>query len=440
MSGAKTSNGRSSQIRAARSPGKRGKRGKRKDRCGKNHNVKKRHANYGGIGEITFPPLSNVGSSDPVIIKENSHGLWEKPLEVTIGEGPITITKTLTFVIVKTDSPHNLLLGRTDMQQIDIVVSTVHGAIQFHTPRGIGTIFLEYNSQKPKKEEDDPTNKYQGNEKNILSCIDTEERMVINDKHPEQKITIGRHLPTRIKIRLRDLLKRYIDVFAWTSAHIMGVPRVLMIGGETFNIEHRINVFNHAKLVKQKKRSLAPERNEAIHNQVEELTEAGILREVKYQTWVSNPMVVKKDNGKWKLRVDFTNINKACIREPHPLSTAEQKAEGLPIEEGIYSGYLIMKQGIRADPSKVPLKEREKDTPFHENSKNLYEWKDGSMDEGGRRSLSENERMLRVIANDGHIEAGRSPLQTEAGRREMASIRGDEKTWTSLKKGEKWPR
>nr|GEV23279.1 reverse transcriptase domain-containing protein [Tanacetum cinerariifolium] len=153
--------------------------------------------------------------------------------------------------------------------------------------------------------------------------------MVINDKYPEQKITIGRHLPTRIKIRLRDLLKRYIDVFAWTSAHITGVPRVLMIGGETFNIEHRINVLNHAEPVKQKKRSLAPERNEAIHSQLEELTEAGILREVEYQTWVSKPMVVKKDNGKWKLRVDFTNINKACIREPHPLPAAEQKAEGL---------------------------------------------------------------------------------------------------------------
>ncbi|GJT36292.1 hypothetical protein Tco_0926711 [Tanacetum coccineum] len=110
---------------------------------------------------------------------------------------------------------------------------------------------------------------------------------------------------------------------------MMGVPRVLMIGGETFNTEHRINVFNHARPVNQKKRSLASERNEAIHSQVEELIEAGILREVKYQTWVSNPMVVKKDNGKWKLRVDFTNINKACIREPHPLPAAEQKAKGL---------------------------------------------------------------------------------------------------------------
>ncbi|GKD68338.1 reverse transcriptase domain-containing protein, partial [Tanacetum coccineum] len=169
----------------------------------KNRNVKKRPANHGEIGEITFPPLPNVGSADPVIIKvyisgrqvnrvyldggssceviyehcflklkpsirslrvdsntplvgfsgEQSWPLGEIPLEIMIGEGPIAVTKTLTFVIVKSDSPHNLLLGRTAMQQMGIVVSTVHGAIKFHTPRGIGTIFSEYNSQKPKEEE-----------------------------------------------------------------------------------------------------------------------------------------------------------------------------------------------------------------------------------------------------------------------------------------------
>ncbi|GKC32456.1 reverse transcriptase domain-containing protein [Tanacetum coccineum] len=393
MSRIKTPNRRSSQIRAACLPGKKGEREKRKDHwyslrrkkkeekkpildkayvfmiSRKDHNKKKRPANQGEMGEITFPPLSNVRSADPIVIKayisgrqvnrvyldggssceviyehcflklkpsirslrvdsntplvgfsgEQSWPLGEIPLEITIMEGLITVTKTLTFIIVKADSPHNLLLGRTAMQQIGIVVSTVHGAIKFHMPRGIGTIFLEYNSQKPKEEDDGSTNKYQGNEEIILSFIDTEERVVINDKYLKQKITIGRQLPTRIKIRLRDLLKRYIDVFAWTSAHITGVPRVLMIEGETFNTEHRINIFNHAEPIKQKKISLASKRNEVIYNHVEELTGAGILQEVKYQTWVSNLMVVKKDNEKWKLRVDFININKACIREPHPL-------------------------------------------------------------------------------------------------------------------------
>ncbi|GJZ63425.1 reverse transcriptase domain-containing protein [Tanacetum coccineum] len=434
----------------------------------KNHNVKKRPANHSEIGEITFLPLLNVGSADPVIIKvcisrrqvnrvyldggssceviyehcflkliplirslrvdsntllvsfsgEQSWPLGEIPLEIKIGDGSFAITKTLTFIIVKSDSPHNLLLGITVMQQMGIVVSTVHEAIKFHTPRGIGTIFLEYNSQKPKEEEGGSTNKHQGNEESVLSCIDTEERVVINDKYPEQMITIGRHLPTRIKIRLRDLLKKYIDVFTWTSAHIIGVPRVLMIRGEAFNTKHQINVFNHAEPIKQKKRSLALERNKVIHNQVEDLTEVGILREAKYQTWVSNPVVVKKDNGKWKLRVYFTNINKACIKEPHPLPAAEQKAEGLHKYRlkcflEAYKGYHQIPIAEKDEEKTtfrtregVPLKECSKDTSFHENFEKLYERKDGLMDERSRRSLPKNERMLRVITNDGHTNKG----------------------------------
>ncbi|GKE09735.1 hypothetical protein Tco_1413286 [Tanacetum coccineum] len=82
-------------------------------------------------------------------------------------------------------------------------------------------------------------------------------------------------------------------------------------------------------LIKQKKRSLAPERNEVVRTQVEELVEAGVLREVKYQMWVSNLIIVKKDDGKWKLRIDFRNINKACTREPYPLPAAELGAKNL---------------------------------------------------------------------------------------------------------------
>ncbi|GKC49872.1 reverse transcriptase domain-containing protein [Tanacetum coccineum] len=38
---------------------------------------------------------------------------------------------------------------------------------------------------------------------------------------------------------------------------------------------------------------------------------------------------MKKDDGKWKLRIDFININKACIREPHPLPADKLGAENL---------------------------------------------------------------------------------------------------------------
>ncbi|GKA12442.1 reverse transcriptase domain-containing protein [Tanacetum coccineum] len=215
------------------------------------------------------------------------------------------------------------------MQQIGIVVSIVHGAIKLYTPQGIGTVLSQYNPREPEEEQRATSEEHQEEVKDVLSCIDAEERIVVNNQYPEQKITIGRQLPRKIKIRLQGLLRAYADVFAWTTAHMTGVPRTIIIGGETFNTEHRVNELKHLEPVKQKKRSLAPERNVAIHTQVEELTKANILREVKYQTWVSNHVIVKKANGRWKMCVDFTDINKACPKEHHSLPMIEQKVEDL---------------------------------------------------------------------------------------------------------------
>nr|GEX68158.1 reverse transcriptase domain-containing protein [Tanacetum cinerariifolium] len=74
---------------------------------------------------------------NPYPYGEESWPLGEIPLEVTIAESHLTIKKSLTFVIVRSDLPHDILLGRIAMQEMGIVVSIVHGAIKFHTPNGV---------------------------------------------------------------------------------------------------------------------------------------------------------------------------------------------------------------------------------------------------------------------------------------------------------------
>ncbi|GJS19239.1 reverse transcriptase domain-containing protein [Tanacetum coccineum] len=162
-------------------------------------------------------------------------------------------------------------------------------------------------------------------EKGVLSCVNIEERIVVNDKHPEQTIVIGRQLPTSFKKKLRDLLRSNVNVFAWTYTNMKGILRTIMVGGKPFNTVYRLNEYKHIEPTKQKNRGLAPEQNEAICKEVEELMKANILREVKYQTWVSNPIMVKKDDGRWKLCVDFIDINKACLKDCYPLPEVNQK-------------------------------------------------------------------------------------------------------------------
>ncbi|GKD63079.1 reverse transcriptase domain-containing protein [Tanacetum coccineum] len=264
------------------------------------------------LGEITFPPVSviykncflklnpalqslRVDSQVPLVGFSGEHfwPLGEVPLKITIGDGSLTRTEVLNFVIIRSNSPYNLLLGRTAMQRMGIVVSKIYGAIKFHTPKGIGTMPLTY---KPlKRDERKKKSKATCPEiaKNVLSCGDAKERIIVNTKYPEQTVAIGMRLPTNIKERLHELLIAIVDIFVWTYADMTGILRTIIVGGKSFNTEHKLNEYKHIKPIKQKKRGLGSDYNEATCREVEELPKAGILRKVKNQTWVANPVMVE---------------------------------------------------------------------------------------------------------------------------------------------------
>ncbi|GJU53963.1 hypothetical protein Tco_1227677 [Tanacetum coccineum] len=72
-------------------------------------------------------------------------------------------------------------------------------------------------------------------------------------------------------------------------------------------------------LVRQKKRGQATDRNQAIQEEVRKLVEAGIMKEVHYHDWLSNPVMVKKHDDSWRMCVDFKDLNKACPKDGYPL-------------------------------------------------------------------------------------------------------------------------
>ena len=81
-----------------------------------------------------------------------------------------------------------------------------------------------------------------------------------------------------------------------------------MPGSPSELITHKLNVDPRMKPIKQKKRTFAPERNEVINQEVDKLLKARIIREVYYPAWLANPVLVKKDDGGWRMCVDFTDL------------------------------------------------------------------------------------------------------------------------------------
>ncbi|GJX02942.1 hypothetical protein Tco_1396681 [Tanacetum coccineum] len=152
-----------------------------------------------------------------------------------------------------------------------IVVSTIYGAIKFHTPRGIGIVFSTYKPDKVREGVKNFKEVSLEEVKGILSCTDAEERIIVNSKYPEQMVIIGKQLSANFKEKIQDLLRSNADVFAWTHGDITGIPRTIMVGGKPFITEHKLNEYKHIKPVKQKKRGLGPDRSAAVCKEVEEL-------------------------------------------------------------------------------------------------------------------------------------------------------------------------
>ncbi|GJS97430.1 reverse transcriptase domain-containing protein [Tanacetum coccineum] len=260
--------------------------------------------------EIAFPPLTiGSNSSAPVIIEAKifkrevgrvhmdsgsscegkSWAIGEVILEIMIGDAPLSSSETLNFVIVRSNSPYNMLLRRTTMQKMGMVVLMIHGAVKFHTTQGIRTMFSTHESDKingVKKIKETSLTNTEG----VLSCTDAEEKIIVNSKYPEQTITIKKQLPEHFKERLWNLLRTNVDVFARTRADMTGTPKTITVNGKPFNTEHTLNEYSHIKPIKQKRRSLGPDRSTAARKEVEELTRAWILREATHQTWVANPI------------------------------------------------------------------------------------------------------------------------------------------------------
>ncbi|GJR80494.1 reverse transcriptase domain-containing protein [Tanacetum coccineum] len=59
------------------------------------------------------------------------------------------------------------------------------------------------------------------------------------------------------------------------------------------------------------------------------MVDTGIMKEVHYHSWLSNPVMVKKHDGSWRMCVDFKDLNKACPKDGYPLPKIDWKVESL---------------------------------------------------------------------------------------------------------------
>ncbi|XP_068476980.1 uncharacterized protein [Phaseolus vulgaris] len=70
-------------------------------------------------------------------------------------------------------------------------------------------------------------------------------------------------------------------------------------------------------------RKFNEERRLVVQEDTKKLLSAGHIREIQYPEWLANVVLVKKANGKWRMCVDFTNLNKARPKDSYPLPSID---------------------------------------------------------------------------------------------------------------------
>ena len=105
-------------------------------------------------------------------------------------------------------------------------------------------------------------------------------------------------------------------MFAWAPTDMLGV--------DTSIICHRLSINPDVKPIKQKPRKINTERCQPFHEEVERLLQANFIRETYYLDWLAHPVLVKKKNSKWRICIDFTNLNQAFPKDSFLLPRINQ--------------------------------------------------------------------------------------------------------------------
>src|ERR1044072_3067092 len=156
----------------------------------------------------------------------------------------------------------------------------------------------------------------------ISRLLKHEERIIQPHKEPleainlgseedKKEVNVGALLDSKVKGKLIDLLKEYVDVFAWSYQDMPGL--------DTSIVEHHLPLRPECPLVKQKLRRVHPEMADKIKKEVQKQLDAGFLVTSEYPQGLANIVPVSKKHGKVRMCVDYRDLNKASPKDDFPL-------------------------------------------------------------------------------------------------------------------------
>ncbi|CAA7016767.1 unnamed protein product [Microthlaspi erraticum] len=264
-------------------------------------------------GTPGLPNKTQEKASDRILRRHHHDGRHHQT-PVRVGQ----VTKIVKFVVVDKPAIYNAIMGTPWIHSLKAVASTYHQCLKFPTPNETVTI--------------------RGSQEMSRICFVAEHKL----RHSSQTCVIAAASPT-VESSLPPQSEPPRELVSQENIDDRDPERCVGIGTE-ISTAHELNVDPTFKPIKQKRRKLGHDRAQAVNDEVERLSKAGSIVEVRYPEWLANPVVVKKKNGKWRVCVDFTDLNKACPKDSYPLPHIDRLVEATAGNELLsfmdaFSGY-----------------------------------------------------------------------------------------------------
>ena len=286
-------------------------------------------------------------------------------LTVTVGTYPIQLTRQLDFLVVDYPSSYNVIIGRPTLNKWKAATSTYCLKVKFPTDNGVDKVkgdqvlakecYQAVLAAKKKKNHTWMIEEKDEDKMEVLEVIELVEGQVT-------KMTrIGTTLSPEMRAKLVQFLKENLDVFAWSHEDMPGMAPEI--------IQHKLNVNPDRKPVQQRRRVFTPERDQVVTNEVTKLLAAGFIREMHYPEWLANVVLVKKANGKWRMCVNFTDLNKACPKDSFPLLRIDQLVDSITRHK------LLMFMDTFSRYNQIRMAEEDQENTSFITSQGLYYYK-----------------------------------------------------------------
>uniref|UniRef100_A0A2N9EBE5 Reverse transcriptase domain-containing protein n=1 Tax=Fagus sylvatica TaxID=28930 RepID=A0A2N9EBE5_FAGSY len=199
-------------------------------------------------------------------------------ITMAVHTGPISLETE--FLVVNVPSPYTAIMGRKWLHKLKAVPSSLHQKLCF--PTDFRIMEIKGDQVAPKQ--------------CIMAAI--------------KQNLLGRRNRT---YRFFDKQHRRVRLGSLRSAG--GRSRL-----HSTSAERRSSLQTYAT----KGKTSGPNTYRSSTKRGREIIASRAIRELQYPTWLSNTVVVKKKNGKWRVCVDFTNLNQACPKDPFPLPKIDQ--------------------------------------------------------------------------------------------------------------------